>query len=138
MKKSTIWFIAVTMGLLFLGLLYLQVKYFEESLHIRKEQFDESVARSLYQACHDLELSEAKVMLERELNLNRPDTSTVVRNAKPHESIPANVSKGLFLDNLPQKRTDGRKIGPYVRRTHRRHGRRDAQILVSFGLHEIS
>ena len=106
MKKSTIWFIAVTMGLLFLGLLYLQVKYFEESLHIRKEQFDESVARSLYQACHDLELSEAKVMLERELNLNRPDTSTVVRNAKPHESIPANVSKGLFLDNLTAQPAD--------------------------------
>ena len=107
MKKSTIWFIAVTMGLLFLGLLYLQVKYFEESLHIRKEQFDESVARSLYQACHDLELSEVKLCLERELNIDRPAPPAVVRTAKPHEAhvasreaIPANVSKGLFLDNL--------------------------------------
>ena len=97
----------VTMGLLFLGLLYLQVKYFEESLHIRKEQFDESVARSLYQACHDLELSEVKLCLERELNIDRPAPPAVVRTAKPHEAhvasreaIPANVSKGLFLDNL--------------------------------------
>ena len=40
--------------------------------------------------------------------------------------------------HLPQKRADGRKIGPHVRRTHRRHGRRDAQILVSFGFHDIS
>ena len=47
MKKSTIWFIAAVMGVSFLALLFLQAKYFEEVLHMRKEQFDESVSRCL-------------------------------------------------------------------------------------------
>ena len=46
------------MGISFLCLLYLQVSYIEEMVRMRREQFDESVQRSLDQACKNLELVE--------------------------------------------------------------------------------
>ena len=67
MKKSTIWIISVVMGASFLALLFLQVNYFEEFIEMRKEQFDESVSRSLYQAAHDMELDETMRGLEQEI-----------------------------------------------------------------------
>ena len=57
MKKRTIWTIATVMGLSFLGLLFLQLSYIEEMVKMKKEQFDESVNRSLYQASRNLELN---------------------------------------------------------------------------------
>ena len=56
MKKSTIWILGIVMGLSFLSLLYLQVSYIEEMVKMRREQFDESVRRSLDQACRNIEL----------------------------------------------------------------------------------
>ena len=56
------------MGLAFLGLLYLQFSYVEEMVKMKKEQFDESVYRSLYQASHNLELNETKRYLEKDVN----------------------------------------------------------------------
>ena len=67
MKKSTIWTIAIVMGLAFLGLLYLQFSYVEEMVKMKNEQFDESVNRSLYQASHNLELNETKRYLEKDV-----------------------------------------------------------------------
>ena len=67
MKKSTIWIIASVMGVFFLTLLFLQAKYFEEVINMRKEQFDESVTRSLYQTARNLELNETKRGLEVQL-----------------------------------------------------------------------
>ena len=58
MKKKTIGTIAVVMGLSFLALLYLQLKYMESMVKMKKEQFDESVNKALYQASHKLELNE--------------------------------------------------------------------------------
>ena len=52
------------MGLSFLSLLYLQVSYIEEMVKMRKGQFDESVQRSLVQACRNIELVETKKYLE--------------------------------------------------------------------------
>ena len=43
MKKRTIWTIATIMGLSFLALLYLQLRYIQEMVDMKKEQFDESV-----------------------------------------------------------------------------------------------
>ena len=60
MKKSTIWVLGIVMGLSFLSLLYLQVSYIEEMVKMRKGQFDESVQRSLVQACRNIELVETK------------------------------------------------------------------------------
>lgn len=68
MKKSTIWAIAIVMGLSFLGLLYLQISYIEEMAKMKKEQFDESVNRSLYQASRNLEVNETLRYLEKDVN----------------------------------------------------------------------
>ena len=67
MKKSTIWLIAIVMGVTFLALLYLQSQYFEEVLSVRRGHFDESVKRSLYAASHAMELGETKKGLEEEI-----------------------------------------------------------------------
>ncbi|MDE6002827.1 MAG: two-component sensor histidine kinase, partial [Prevotella sp.] len=65
MKKSTIWAIAIIMGFSFLVLLFLQFSYVEEMVKMKKEQFDESVNRSLYQASHNLEVDETLRYLEK-------------------------------------------------------------------------
>jgi len=67
MKKSTIWTIAVIMGFSFLALLYLQFSYVEEMVKMKKEQFDESVNRSLYQASRNLEMNETSRYLEKDV-----------------------------------------------------------------------
>lgn len=64
MKQSTIWILGIVMGLSFLSLIYLQVSYIEEMVKMRREHFDESVKRSLEQACRDVELVETKKYLE--------------------------------------------------------------------------
>ncbi|MGN0282919.1 MAG: sensor histidine kinase [Prevotella sp.] len=68
MKKSTIWAIAIIMGLSFVVLLYLQLSYIEEMAKMKKEQFDESVNRSLYQASRNLEVNETLRYLEKDVN----------------------------------------------------------------------
>ena len=68
MKKSTIWIIAIVMGFSFLGLLALQLSYIEQMAKMKKEQFDESVYRSLYQASRNLELNETRRYLEKDIN----------------------------------------------------------------------
>ena len=68
MKKSTIWIIAVIMGFSFLALLFLQFSYVEEMVKMKKEQFDESVNRSLYQASRNLEMNETLRYLEKDVN----------------------------------------------------------------------
>lgn len=111
MKKSTIWIIACVMGFFFLALLFLQAKYFEEVINMRKEQFDESVTRSLYQTAKNLELNETKRGLEAQFDTRansgdgigdsaKTQKSTTPFENRMHSNIPANVPKGLFLDNL--------------------------------------
>ena len=68
MKKSTFWIIAIIMGFSFLALLYLQLSYIEEMAKMKKEQFDESVNRSLYQASRNLEVNETLRYLEKDVN----------------------------------------------------------------------
>lgn len=113
MKKSTIWIIAIVMGIFFLALLFLQAKYFEEVINMRKEQFDESVTRSLYQTARNLELNETKKGLETQFSKQseRNDSTKTGKSpttfeARLHSNIPANVPKGLFLDNLNSNSTD--------------------------------
>lgn len=68
MKKATIWTVAIVMGLSFLVLLFMQVKYIEAMVHMKKEQFDESVNKALYRASRNLELNETLRYLERDVN----------------------------------------------------------------------
>ena len=70
------------MGLSFLGLLYVQISYIEEMAKMKREQFDESVTRSLYQASRNLELNETLRYLEKDVNeverhAYRQDTTTI-------------------------------------------------------------
>lgn len=67
MKKSTIWILGTVMGVSFLCLLYLQVSYIEEMVNMRKEQFDESVTRSLTKAARNLELDETYRFLQTDV-----------------------------------------------------------------------
>lgn len=68
MKKKTIWTIAIIMGFSFLALLFLQLSYIQEMVNMKKEQFDESVNRALYQASRNLELNETLRYLEKDVN----------------------------------------------------------------------
>lgn len=88
MKKSTIWIIATIMGLSFLGLLILQISYIEEMAKMKKEQFDESVNRSLYQASRNLEMNETLRYLEKDVKQTerkafRQDSVTVDGSTAP-------------------------------------------------------
>ncbi len=68
MKKSTIWILGVVMGLSFLSLLYLQIKYIEEMVKMRNEQFDESVKRALMGASKDVESAEVDRWLREDIS----------------------------------------------------------------------
>ncbi len=75
MKKKTIWTIAIIMGLSFIGLLYLQLTYIKSMTQMKREQFDESVNRALYQASRNLELNETLRYLEKDVNATERKTS---------------------------------------------------------------
>ena len=77
MKKRTIWTIAAIMGLSFMGLLFLQLRYIQEMAKMKKEQFDESVTRALYQASRNLELNETLRYLERDVKESERRAFTV-------------------------------------------------------------
>lgn len=65
MKKTTISILSVVMGVGFICLLALQMRYIDEILDLRKAHFDECVNRSLGQVAHQLELDEARRYLEQ-------------------------------------------------------------------------
>lgn len=68
MKKSTIWLIAIVMGLSFVGLLYLQISYIDQMTKMKREQFNESVNRAINQASRNLEMNETLRYLEKDVN----------------------------------------------------------------------
>lgn len=67
MKKSTIWFLTITMVLTFIGLIYMQFMYMNSMVRMRNDQFDENVSRSLYAVSVMLEQQEARHYLEENL-----------------------------------------------------------------------
>ena len=64
MKKSTIWILAILMGLTFMGLLYVQMSYMGNMIRMREDQFTEGVKRSLYAVTAMLEQDETRYFLE--------------------------------------------------------------------------
>lgn len=58
----------------FLGLLTLQISYINQMAKMKREQFEESVTRALYQAAHNLELNETMRFLEKDVNDTRRRT----------------------------------------------------------------
>ncbi|MCI6549960.1 MAG: HAMP domain-containing histidine kinase [Prevotella sp.] len=89
MKKKTIWTVSVIMGLSFLALLFLQLQYIKEMANMKKEQFDESVNRALYQAAHNLEFNETLKYLEQDINATErrayKQDSTGTRSGQPSD-----------------------------------------------------
>ena len=104
MKKSTIWFIAVLMGGSFIALLYLQFRYFNEVVEMRKDQFSESVHRSLYITSRILELRETNEMLRERLgvedrkveNTTLPDTALALTDVNFDSIDTYHISSFLF------------------------------------------
>ena len=86
MKKSTIWILGIIMGLSFVSLLYLQVSYIEEMIKMRREQFDESVKRSLSSAANSLELAEAATYLQKEMSSGYKKRTSSVGNLNPSDT----------------------------------------------------
>lgn len=82
MKKSTIWAVAIIMGMSFVGLLWIQVSYIEEMAKMKREQFDESVTRALYQASRNLELNETLRFLEKDVNETERKAFSTVTETK--------------------------------------------------------
>ena len=98
MKKSTIWMIAIAMGTSFLALLYLQMRYLEQVIHMRQEQFDTSVTRSLYQAARNLELRETQAALLQAVPATAADSTEAhgsrkgdAPKAAPHVMVEASA-----------------------------------------------
>ena len=91
MKKKTIWAIAIIMGLSFVILLGLQLTYIQEMANMKKEQFDESVTRALYQASRNLELNQTLKYLEKDVNETERRTFRVdsmgTRSGEPDGTI---------------------------------------------------
>ncbi len=67
MKKSTIWILAILMGLTFMGLLYVQMSYMGNMIRMREDQFTEGVKRSLYAVTAMLEQDETRYFLEEDV-----------------------------------------------------------------------
>ena len=67
MKKSTIWILAILMGLTFMGLLYVQISYMKNMIRMREDQFSEGVKRSLYAVTTMLEQDETRHFLEEDV-----------------------------------------------------------------------
>ena len=85
------------MGCSFLALLSLQVRYIEEMVTMRREQFDESVKRSLYNAAHKLELYETMRYLEKDALMCCHDAERVVLPSTLVD-IPEGISHHLMAE----------------------------------------
>lgn len=85
MKKITIIIVSIIIGVSFLGLLFIQMQYINQMIKMRKEQFDESVIRSLDQASRNLEQNETFRYLEKVANealLDKRDSTPEKLNTK--------------------------------------------------------
>lgn len=81
MKKRTIWTIACIMALTFIALIYSQMRYFDEIVETRKEQFDETIGRVLMSAQRHVEMEEARATIEQEIEASAPENIKKQRTA---------------------------------------------------------
>lgn len=68
MKKSTIWLLTILMAVTFIGLLYIEIKYMDDIIKMRDDQFSEGVRRSLYMVSSRLEQEETRYYLEDDVS----------------------------------------------------------------------
>lgn len=97
------------MGCSFLALLSLQVRYIEEMVTMRREQFDESVKRSLYNAAHKLELYETMRYLDKDAAeaANHPEVGVEIHQYDFKNSKDGKVSsfemRTIIMPRRPQQ-----------------------------------
>ncbi|MBR6629701.1 MAG: HAMP domain-containing histidine kinase [Bacteroidaceae bacterium] len=109
MKRRTIIILGLIMGCSFLALLSLQVRYIEEMVTMRREQFDESVKRSLYNAAHKLELYETMRYLEKDAAeaANHPEVGVEIHQYDFKNSKDGKVSsfemRTIIMPRRPQQ-----------------------------------
>ncbi len=80
MKKSTIWLLTILMSITFCGLLYIEIRYVDDMITMRNDQFSEGVIHSLFSVSARLEEEETKYYLEDDLN--EIQSSTLYSRAK--------------------------------------------------------
>ena len=104
MKKSTIWILTTIITLTFIALITVQVRYIKEIVSLKKEQFDESVQKALYQTSRNLELNETLRYLEADLNRAnglgdsvRSSTLYDTFKQKVNKSNPALLPKAMIV-----------------------------------------
>lgn len=102
MKKTAITILTIVMGISFVCLLALQVNYIDEILNLRRQHFESSVSRSLYEAAHQLEVAEAAYYLG---NGNEDITS----NAAATDSVTLNTDK-YFTKNSDASTNKNRSL----------------------------
>ena len=67
MKQRTIWILSAVVSITFIALLTMQVRYIKDIVSFKKEQFDESVQKALYQTSRNLELNETLHYLQEDI-----------------------------------------------------------------------
>ena len=108
MKKRTIIIISIVMGLSFAALLYLQVRYSRQILKMRKEQFAESVSRSLNMVSHNMEIEQTVKGLEKYIKDNNAD---MLKDKAKEDTVsmftgafPLDIHAPVHTAKLPQLR----------------------------------
>lgn len=76
MKKSTIWLLTILMALTFSGLLFVEIRYVDDMVKMRNDQFAEGVYHSLFAVGGRLEQDETRHYLDDDIN--EISASTVV------------------------------------------------------------
>lgn len=113
MKRSWIWIICTIMGTSFLVLLYLQMRYADIMVKMRRDQFDETVYRSLDQASRELERTETftylqAVIAERDKTIAhdflKQDSSEVQIGAVADSALAATGYLPTVVNRLPNTR----------------------------------
>ena len=113
MKRSYIWLICLVVCIAFISLLYLQGRYAEAMVRMRREQFNENVWRSLDQASRELEKAETYRYLQTVLSEHDtgksgtvlPDSSRIPHYMQPIDTLPStgNLSFGSLTVNRYNK-----------------------------------
>ncbi|MDE5812169.1 MAG: HAMP domain-containing histidine kinase [Muribaculaceae bacterium] len=85
MKQSAIWLLTILMALTFGGLLFIEIRYVEDIMKTREDQFTEGVKRSLYAVTGTLEMDETRYFLEE--GVDAVETSSIYAQY-PGQSMP--------------------------------------------------
>ena len=113
MKKSTMRIIVIVVGICFTILLYLQLSYLEEILEMRREQFTESVNRSINRVIYTIELDETQRGL---LNDAKKYLKTEEKTTPEDTAVSKKASDKQFKSHLyPPIINDSTLSGPQLR-----------------------